>query len=193
MRHSVRHAPSRGSARIQINRGGQDGAVLGGHVIERLVRKFWIDDYSHYNLTVTIYERVSDCLLHFNLLAPIHLWEKERIDQLRTRQHTAHVQLYGAYSIAEGNDSAVSSVDVISSKNADEHNWFDSRPDLSDLLATPLPDTPLKPPTTKTKRVAWKVTALKQKFWQPFVSFLANMKRCLQKILCNWHKDWIYG
>lgn len=54
---------------------------------------------------------------------------------------------------AEVNVSVISSVDLSSSGNAgDLNNWFDSHPDMNDLLAIPLPETPLKPAPKKTKR-----------------------------------------
>lgn len=101
-----------------------------------------------------------------------------------TSNETAHVPMSTTepIQIAEGNDSAVSSVDVISSKNADEHNWFDSRPDLSDLLATPLPDTPLKPPTKKTKRVSMESNGSSAEILAAIRELSGKYEEMLQKI-----------
>lgn len=71
----------------------------------------------------------------------------------QTSNVTAHAPMSTMEPVqnADGNDNIVSSVELIS-ENIEEHNWFDSRPDLSGLLATPLPETPLKPLSKKTKR-----------------------------------------
>nr|XP_055039773.1 uncharacterized protein LOC129427366 [Misgurnus anguillicaudatus]XP_055039774.1 uncharacterized protein LOC129427366 [Misgurnus anguillicaudatus] len=71
----------------------------------------------------------------------------------QTSNETTRASTMEPVENADVNVNIVSSVDLGSSKNTEDHNnWFDSHPNMNDLLAIPLPDTPLKPVPKKTKR-----------------------------------------
>lgn len=76
---------------------------------------------------------------------------KKKTKQVRGK--TARVNTMASEDKANDNANNTQLQDTETSDKLDDSNWFDSNPEVSDLLMTPLPDTPLKQPASKkTKR-----------------------------------------